>query len=85
MKLEDVDVFLFHQANLRINEYVVGQMGIPPEKCLNNIDRYGNCSAAALPILLSEARTSGLAKPGSVVAMTAFGSGFTWACALVRL
>jgi 3-oxoacyl-[acyl-carrier-protein] synthase-3 len=60
-------------------------MGIPPEKCLNNIDRYGNCSAAAIPILLSEARTSGLAKPGSVVAMTAFGSGFTWACALARL
>lgn len=85
MKLEDVDVFLFHQANLRINEYVVGQMGIPPEKCLNNIDRYGNCSAAAIPILLSEARASGLAKPGSVVAMTAFGSGFTWACALARL
>jgi 3-oxoacyl-[acyl-carrier-protein] synthase-3 len=85
MKLEDVDVFLFHQANLRINEYVAQQLGIPPEKCLNNIDRYGNCSAGAIPILLSEAREKGLAKPGSVVAMTAFGSGFTWACALARL
>ena len=84
-KLEDVDLFLFHQANLRINEYVVGQMGIPPEKCLNNIDRYGNCSAGAIPILLSEARASGHARPGTLVAMTAFGSGFTWACALVRL
>jgi 3-oxoacyl-[acyl-carrier-protein] synthase-3 len=85
MKLEDVDLFLFHQANLRINEYVAQQLGIPPEKCLNNIDRYGNCSAGAIPILLSEAREQGLAKPGSVVAMTAFGSGFTWACALARM
>jgi 3-oxoacyl-[acyl-carrier-protein] synthase-3 len=85
VKLEDVDLFLFHQANLRINEYVAGQMGIPPEKCLNNIDRYGNCSAGAIPILLAEARASGLASPGSLVAMTAFGSGFTWASALVRL
>jgi 3-oxoacyl-[acyl-carrier-protein] synthase-3 len=85
MKLEDVDLFLFHQANLRINEYVAGQLGIPAEKCFNNIERYGNCSAGAIPILLSEARASGLAKPGSVVAMTAFGSGFTWACALARL
>jgi len=85
MKLEDVGLFLFHQANLRINEYVAGQLGIPPEKCFNNIERYGNCSAGAIPILLSEARSSGLAKPGTVVAMTAFGSGFTWACALARL
>jgi 3-oxoacyl-[acyl-carrier-protein] synthase-3 len=85
LKLEDVDLFLFHQANLRINEYVAQQMGIPPEKCVHNIDRYGNCSAAAIPILLSEARASGKAAPGSVVAMTAFGSGFTWACALARL
>ncbi len=85
LKLEDVDLFLFHQANLRINEYVAGQLGIPPEKCLNNIDRYGNCSAGALPILLAEARASGRAGPGSLVAMTAFGSGFTWACALARL
>ena len=81
LKLEDVDVFLFHQANLRINEHVAQQLGIPPEKCLNNIDRYGNCSAGAIPILLAEARASGLAKPGSLVAMTAFGSGFTWASA----
>jgi 3-oxoacyl-[acyl-carrier-protein] synthase-3 len=84
-KLEDVDLFLFHQANLRINEYVAGSLGIPPEKCLNNIDRYGNCSAASIPLLLAEARQEGRAKPGDLVAMTAFGSGFSWGCGLLRL
>lgn len=84
-KLEDVDLFLFHQANLRINEYVANALGIPAEKCLNNIERYGNCSAASIPLLLAEARESGLAKPGSLVAMAAFGSGFSWGCGLLRL
>ena len=55
LKLEDVDLFLFHQANLRINEYVAQQLEIPPEKCPNNIERYGNCSAASIPMLLDEA------------------------------
>jgi len=85
LKLEDVDLFLFHQANLRINEFVAGQLGIPPERCLNNIQRYGNCSAASIPMLLAEARRDGVARPGHVVAMTAFGSGFSWGCALARL
>jgi len=84
LKLDDVDLFLFHQANLRINEFVAGQLGIPPERCPSNIERYGNCSAASLPILLAEARAQGRLAPGQVVAMTAFGSGFSWACALVR-
>lgn len=84
-KLEDVDLFLFHQANLRINEYVSGALGIPPEKCMNNIDRYGNCSAASIPLLLAEARATGRARPGDLVAMTAFGSGFSWGCGLLRL
>ncbi len=85
VKLADVDLFLFHQANLRINEYVAGQLGIPPEKCPSNIERYGNCSAASIPMLLAEARANGVAKPGHLVAMTGFGSGFTWGCALARL
>ena len=55
LKLEDVDLFLFHQANLRINEYVAQALGIPAEKCRNNIERYGNCSAASIPMLLDEA------------------------------
>jgi len=84
LKLEDVDLFLFHQANLRINEYVAGQLGIPPEKCPSNIQRYGNCSAASIPILLAEAARDGRLTPGAVVCMTAFGSGFSWGSAVVR-
>jgi 3-oxoacyl-[acyl-carrier-protein] synthase-3 len=85
LKLEDVDLFLFHQANLRINEYVAQQLEIPVEKCLNNIARYGNCSAASIPILLDEAVRDARLTPGQIVAMTTFGSGFSWSCALARL
>ncbi len=84
LKLEDVDLFLFHQANLRINEYVAQQLEIPPEKCFNNMERYGNCSAASLPMLLAEAERSGRLARGQLVALTAFGSGFSWATAAVR-
>lgn len=84
LKLEDVDLFLFHQANLRINEFVAGKLEIPPEKVLNNIQRLGNCSAAALPILLSEAAQAGQLAAGQVVSLTAFGSGFTWGSAVLR-
>ncbi len=84
VKLADVDLFLFHQANLRINEYVAEQMGIPADKCLNNIDRYGNCSAASIPMLLAEATRDGRLAPGRLVAMTGFGSGFTWGSAVAR-
>jgi 3-oxoacyl-[acyl-carrier-protein] synthase III len=84
LKLEDVDHFLFHQANLRINEYVAQQLQIPAEKCPANIDRYGNCSAASIPMLLDEGVRSGRIQPGQLVAMTSFGSGFSWTSALVR-
>ena len=70
VKIDDVDLFLFHQANLRINEYVAQQLGIPPEKCPNNIDRYGNCSAASIPMLLDEGVRGGRIQPGQLVAMT---------------
>jgi 3-oxoacyl-[acyl-carrier-protein] synthase-3 len=84
VKIDDVDLFLFHQANLRINEYVAQALGIPPEKCPSNIERYGNCSAASIPMLLDEVARNGRLRPGGLVAMTAFGSGFTWASAVVR-
>jgi len=84
VKLDDVDLFLFHQANLRINEFVAQSLGIPPEKCPSNIERFGNCSAASIPMLLDEAARGGRLQPGQLVAMTAFGSGFTWATAVVR-
>ncbi len=84
LKLEDVDLFLFHQANLRINEFVMEQMGIPTERCSNNIQRYGNCSSASIPILLDEAARTGRLAPGQIVSMTSFGSGFSWASAVLR-
>lgn len=84
LKLEDVDHFLFHQANLRINEFVAGQLEIPPEKCPVNIDRYGNCSAASIPMLLDEGVREGRIRRGDLVAMTSFGSGFSWTSAVTR-
>jgi len=84
VKLEEVDLFLFHQANLRINEYVAQQLGIPPERCPSNIERYGNCSAASVPMLLDEAVRGGRLARGQLVAMTTFGSGFSWSSALAR-
>jgi 3-oxoacyl-[acyl-carrier-protein] synthase-3 len=84
IKFEDVDLFLFHQANLRINEYVANQLGIGPDKTFNNIQRYGNCSAASIPMLLAETEREGRLRPGQIVSMTGFGSGFTWASAVVR-
>lgn len=84
MEISDVDFFLFHQANLRINEHVAGHFGIPPEKTYNNIQKYGNTSAASIPILIDECRRTEKISRGSTVCMAAFGAGFTWASAIVR-
>lgn len=84
VKRADVSLFLFHQANLRINEYVANALEIPANKVRNNIDRYGNCSAASIPMLLAEAERDGVLLRGSLVALTGFGSGFSWASAVVR-
>ena len=84
LDLDAIDLFFFHQANLRINQYVAKKLGIPDEKVPHNIERYGNTTAATLPILLAEATRSGQLKPGMKIALTAFGSGFTWGCALIE-
>jgi 3-oxoacyl-[acyl-carrier-protein] synthase-3 len=84
VKQDDVDLFLFHQANLRINEFVANALEIPPGKVRSNIQRYGNCSAASIPILLDEAAREGALARGQLVSMTGFGSGFSWASAIVR-
>jgi 3-oxoacyl-[acyl-carrier-protein] synthase-3 len=78
-----IDLFFFHQANLRINQYVAKQLGLPDDKVLHNIDRYGNTTAATIPILLAEAEREGRLKRGMKVAMVAFGSGFTWGSSIV--
>jgi 3-oxoacyl-[acyl-carrier-protein] synthase III len=80
---QDIDLFVFHQANLRINQFIQQHLGVPDEKVVHNIQRYGNTTAATIPILLAEAEESGKLKPGMKVAMAAFGSGFTWGAALV--
>jgi 3-oxoacyl-[acyl-carrier-protein] synthase-3 len=82
--LGDVDLFLFHQANLRINEFVGQSLGIPPEKTHHNIMVYGNCSAASIPMCLDECVRSGRIGEGALICMAGFGSGFTWGSALLR-
>lgn len=84
VSLEDVDLFVFHQANLRINEMVAKQLGIPEDKVFNTIQKFGNTTAATIPIGLDEAARAGKLKKGMLVASAAFGSGFTWASALYR-
>ena len=84
VKQDDVDLFLFHQANLRINEFVANALELPPDRLRNNIQRYGNCSAASIPMLLAEADAEGALRRGQIVSMTGFGSGFSWGSAVVR-
>lgn len=84
MRLEDIDLFIYHQANLRIIESVSMRMGIPPEKIYNNIQEYGNTTAGSIPIALHEAVEKGLLRKGQHALLASFGSGFTWASAILR-
>ncbi|RLZ10681.1 3-oxoacyl-ACP synthase III family protein [Faecalibacter macacae] len=84
LKPEDVDLFIPHQANLRISQFVQRQLGFPDEKVYNNIQRYGNTTAASIPIALSEAKAEGKVKAGDTILMTAFGAGFTWGSVLIK-
>ncbi|MFT2007875.1 3-oxoacyl-ACP synthase III family protein [Pontibacter sp. 13R65] len=80
----DIDMLIPHQANLRITSYIQQKMGLPAEKVFSNIHKYGNTTAASVPIALSEAVEQGKIKEGDLVCLAAFGSGFTWASALIR-
>jgi len=80
----DVNLFVFHQANMRIVQAVTKVLQIPIEKTQNNIQKYGNTTAASIPIALSEAVQTGRLKSGDLVCLCAFGSGFTWGSALIR-
>lgn len=80
----DIDLLIPHQANIRISEYVRQQMGLAPDKVFNNIERFGNTTAASIPIALAEAWEQGRIQSGDLLCMAAFGSGFTWASALIR-
>ena len=78
----DLDMFIPHQANLRIAQFVQNKMGLPDDKVFNNIQKYGNTTAASIPIALSEAIEQGKVKRGDLVLLSAFGSGFTWGSVL---
>lgn len=84
LKPGDIDLYVFHQANLRINEMIGKQLGIPEEKVFNTIQKFGNTTAATIPLGMDEAVKAGKLKPGMLVASAAFGSGFTWASAIFR-
>ncbi len=83
IELKDIDLFCFHQANLRINQMVAQMLEIPDDKTVHNIQRFGNTTAATIPLLLAEAEQAGKLKPGMKVACVAFGSGFTWGSAII--
>lgn len=82
--VEDLDMLIPHQANVRISQYVQQLMGLPEEKVFNNIHKYGNTTAASIPIALSEAIEQGKVKRGDLVCLAAFGSGFTWGSVLLE-
>ena len=82
--IEDVDFFVFHQANARIIDLAVRKYHIPPEKYYKNIGEYGNTSAASIPLVLSELQEQGKVGPGSRVLAVGFGGGLTWGGALIE-
>jgi 3-oxoacyl-[acyl-carrier-protein] synthase-3 len=82
--LEDLDMVIPHQANLRITQAVAKGLGLSEDRMYVNIMRYGNTTAASIPIALHECVTEGRIERGDLVGFTAFGSGFTWGGALVR-
>lgn len=84
LKKEDIDLLVPHQANLRISQYIQEKLELSPDQVYNNIMRYGNTTAASIPIAMSEAWAEGKIKENDLICLAAFGSGFTWASALIR-
>ena len=84
LKVEDVDLYVPHQANVRIIKAVADRLGLPLSKVVLNMDRYGNTSAASIPIALDEAVKDGRIRDGHMIMLGAFGAGLTWASALIR-
>jgi 3-oxoacyl-[acyl-carrier-protein] synthase-3 len=84
LKPEQVDLFIPHQANLRIMEAMAKRLGLSQDKVFSNVRRYGNTSAASIPIALYEAATAGRLKAGDNVILTSFGAGLSWAAVALR-
>ncbi|HEY8073661.1 MAG TPA: beta-ketoacyl-ACP synthase III [Labilithrix sp.] len=85
VQASEIDLFVPHQANLRINQMVCQKLGIPESKAVANIEKYGNTTAATIPLGLSEAWREGRCRRGSKILMSAFGSGYTWGAAVLTL
>jgi len=82
--VNDVDVYIPHQANKRIIDYAVAKLGIPPERTVVNVDRFGNTSSGSIPLALTDARAEGRLRDGALVLMTGMGAGLTWGSALIE-
>jgi 3-oxoacyl-[acyl-carrier-protein] synthase III len=82
--VQDVDVYVPHQANVRIIDHATKKLGIPSERVVVNVDRYGNTSSGSIPLALAEAQADGRLRDGSLVLMTGMGAGLTWGSALMR-
>ena len=81
---EDIDLLIPHQANLRISQFVQRKFGLKDDQVYNNIEKYGNTTAASIPICLSEARDKGKINNGDLVLCVAFGSGFLWGSTIIK-
>jgi len=82
--IDEVDVYVPHQANKRIIDHAVGKLGVPPERTVVNVDRFGNTSSGSIPLALADARTDGRLRDGALVLMTGMGAGLTWGSALIE-
>jgi len=82
--VEDVDLYVPHQANVRIIDHATRKLGIPEEKVVINVDRYGNTSSGSIPLALADAAGDGRLRPGQLVLMTGMGAGLTWGSALIE-
>jgi 3-oxoacyl-[acyl-carrier-protein] synthase-3 len=84
LAIADVDVYVPHQANVRIIDHAVAKLGIPEDRVVVNVDRYGNTSSASIPLALAEAVADGRVHRGDTVLMTGMGAGLTWGSAVLR-
>ena len=84
VRVEDVDVYIPHQANVRIMDHAAQKLGIPRERMVVNVDRYGNTSSGSIPLALADAQQEGRLKEGNLVLMTGMGAGLTWGSALME-
>ncbi|HHT9108588.1 MAG TPA: 3-oxoacyl-[acyl-carrier-protein] synthase III C-terminal domain-containing protein, partial [Candidatus Wunengus sp. YC63] len=84
LTLDDIDLIIPHQSNLRIIEATMEKLGLPMEKAFVNIDKYGNTSSASVPIAMDEARKQGRLRKGNIVMLVAFGGGLTWGSSVIR-